>query len=113
MSDTEDSFGDELDNPVDDDSDFCEGERYLVQTTTLYFFTGECCKVTDTHVWFTNAAWVQEMGRMSRFMRESGGVAQYAEFMFERQLRIAKNQIVFDVQIDNLLTRSVNNGNQE
>lgn len=97
----------------DGEEDFVVGEKYLIQIDTLWFFTGECEKVTPTHIVLSNVAWVQEVGRFSAFMKNKGGVAQYAEHMASQRLRVAKRHIVFDVMIDALITGTINNGNQE
>lgn len=97
---------DDLALPAEPD-DFEEGEAYLVQTDTLWLFTGRVASVTPTHVTLENCTWIQEMGRFSAFMAASGGVATNAEHMGESKLRVAKKHIVFDVQIQNLFNNSI------
>lgn len=98
---------DELRECEADENDFAVGEAYLIQTDTLWFFTGECVRVTPEHVAFTNVAWVQEMGRVSEFMAKDGGEAKYAEHFGARELRVAKKHIVFDVIIANPITETL------
>lgn len=98
---------DELRECEQEDSDFTEGERYLIQTDTLWIFTGECAKISSSHVWFENVAWVQELGRVSDFMAADGGVAQYAEHFGTKGLRVAKRHIVFDVVVGNVIGQTL------
>jgi hypothetical protein len=90
--------------------DFVVGESYLIQTDTMWLFCGECERVSKDHVTFKRVSWLQEMGRFSIFAANSGGYAKYAEFAGDRTLRVAKSHVVFDMQIDNLLATSINNG---
>lgn len=103
---------DDLDVGEDPD-DFEVGERYLIQTATLWLFLGECSRVTDSHVWFEQVSWVQELGRFSEFSRSDGATTKYSEHGGPRVLRVAKKHVVFDVLVANVPRTSINNGNPE
>jgi hypothetical protein len=97
---------DELEVCDEDSADFVVGENYIIQTATLWIFTGECVRVTESHVYFRTPSWVQEVGRFGAFFQAQGRNApQSVEYMGDESiLRVKKDTIVFDVVLHSIPT---------
>jgi hypothetical protein len=86
------------------------GKFYVVQTTTLWLFVGECTEVSDSHVSMKRVSWIQEMGRLGAYFRNRDSHPQFSEYMGDnRELVLSAKELTWFVAIDHIPGRDCPN----